>query len=250
MPRIAPVSPAKKNAPVASVKMGPKPPVTAKTKAAAAALVAPQKKPLMAAPARRVAPPAPVSNVDVDESEEEEEEEEEEIVNPRFGRTVAAPPKARPTMGASVAAAAPPAPRDSDNAGIRAALVQAKEEIAKLHKMIAKTKGPIERTKDDILEGIEIEDGDWRADYQGATIYVKGWDRDAKGGEAKLTGDASYPVLCAIPRDSDGSWGTDARARGELALHMRRTEKGTYLGEPHYVDADELATIWDHEKNG
>jgi hypothetical protein len=98
---------------------------------------------------------------------------------------------------------------------------------------------------------------DWRASWHGATIDILAWDRkdtrkngsDPQRGLVLLPDQPGYPVFCALPRDSDGSWGTEARNRGELALHYRLDESGNYVGEPLYVNEEEFVKIWDHSKN-
>ena len=181
------------------------------------------------------------------------------------GRAPVAPPPPMPRGRGTVLAAAAPAPRaaaappvNAEAVQLRAELATVRAELAKLSKAAARSKGPITRTAEDITEGAPaLAPNDWRSDYVGEERWILAWERaTARAGEKNpivlLEGAPPILALLAIPRDVDGpnGWGPTARARGELALHETRNEAGEFVGDPSYVDAEELALIWDHESNG
>lgn len=149
-----------------------------------------------------------------------------------------------------------PSARENELASEIAAL---KGQMAELLKAATKAKGPRTRTVDDIIGGVFDEEGnpllpgvkkdDWRRDYQGLRINVKGHQR-AESGKGKIgklvtNDDPTFPVLLAIPRDEDGTYATTARNRGEIAIHTAQREDGTFSEEPDYLTAEELTLIWD-----
>lgn len=179
-----------------------------------------------------------------------------------------APPRAAvsppPPMPRGAVNAARPAPvaapvavgPSPETIALRAELASMRGEIEKLTKAAARAKqGPIARTEDEIRDGIEIPAEDWRAAYHGQAVYLHAWMRpNAKQGFLKpaitLTGAAPVLALLAMPRDADGPMGAQARALGELASHETRNEAGDLVGEPYYINTEELALLWDHESNG
>ncbi len=172
----------------------------------------------------------------------------------------AARPGRRPAAPAPAPAAAParPAPAGPSNAELLSQIAEMKGQIAALTKAASKAKGPLVRTREEILDGAEalVSEDDWRIEpstygvaLHGATINVKAHSREdstrTKIGKIVINEEeGSYPVLLAIPRDSDGAYAPTARARGEIAAHHSQREDGTLGGEPDYYTQTELLQIW------
>ena len=100
-------------------------------------------------------------------------------------------------------------------------------------------------TPQDIIEGISVPATDWRAPYQGQTIDVYAFATPSRASDPlTIDTDRIVPVFLAMPRDREKQ-GAEMRARGMLAIHWNYTEDGKgFLGEPQYLTASELASIW------
>ena len=215
----------------------------------------PSHKPAMASkPAAKPAKPAFIA--------EEAEEAEDAPIVAKPSKLAKPGAKPAPAAPAAIVKAQPDPVMAAELATLRAEIVKLTAAAAKAGKA-----GKGRRTAGEILStAVFADDGeeadedagelsaeDWRKPYQGVRIWIKPWDRDKKqGGVAKLneTGEASYRALLAVPSEADGDWGGEARSRGELAIHYRRGDDGAFIGEPAYVDASELALIWDDALNG
>jgi hypothetical protein len=156
------------------------------------------------------------------------------------GKPVVTPPAAAP-------AAAAPAPVPGVGSAILAKLEAMDKEIRDLQKQVAKDKAtPVNtaRTKEQILEGAKVPEGDWREQYIGYEMNAKAFETK---GDALIVHEESgvFPVLLALPRDADpGKQGAQARAAGRLALHWQTDEQGNYPAQPVYITQDELGSIW------
>lgn len=164
--------------------------------------------------------------------------------------TAAAKPAGKPITAA-------PSERETAMATEIASL---KGEIQKLTSAAAKASaGRKHRTAEEIIEGVFADDGtpllngirpdDWRTPYFGNTIWIKPWRRNAKTQKFELldTG-VSYQAFLAIPRDSDGDYGSEGRHLGELAIHSAQGEDGRFR-KLDYLNQDELAAVWDDDLN-
>lgn len=166
-----------------------------------------------------------------------------------------APKIGAPKLGKPGAVVAPgkPGAADPEKEALRTEIAGLKTQIAGLAKAAAKAQGPAPRTEAEITEGAEahVTEDDWRLPYHGVTVYCRPFDRKpGHGNPINVREGASMPRLLSIPRDSDGPWGAEARARGEIASHFRKGEDGSYIGEPEYLNQAELAAVWDDEMNG
>lgn len=224
MPRSAPVAPARKPAPVAA-PAARKPGLPAK----------PQGKAAVMAPVMASAPAAPVAK-------------------PRGAVNAARPAPAAPVAVARPAARPAPAPEASESAALRAELSEAKAEIAKLTAAIGKASAKRNakgfRSDAEIVEGIVIPEGDWRAPYHGAEFPMLDWDRAPfRGTEARteitIGEGPTVQALLAMPRDADGPDAPSARRLGMIAVHSNRSEDGTgFVGAPVFLTQEELSAIW------
>ena len=143
----------------------------------------------------------------------------------------------------------PTAPEGPSVAELQKEIEAQRAEIDKLGKALGKAKALSKkaRTPEQITEGAQIPKGDWRADYQGATVMLYGCDFD-RDGELKEIDTEAPAAACflALPRDTDvGGGGASARNRFMIAAHWNVSEDGeSYHGEPCYLREDQLADVW------
>lgn len=230
--------------------------------------IAPKKAPAKKAPAAAPvkgkapgkAPPPPASSPAVNAAPAPVDMGQLAALAAQLGLTIAPAVNAAPaatvkapklgTPAATVAAT----PASSEAATLRAELASVRAELAQLSKAAARSKGPIVRSTEEILDGApELGEDDWRAGYAGERRYTLGWERpDNRAGQPHapitLTGGPVTHALLAVPRDNDGPHGAAARAAGLLAVYETQTEDGRWM-PPVYVTESELGQIWDHDSN-
>lgn len=158
---------------------------------------------------------------------------------------VKAPSMEKPTTGNSQPVAAPePSKRDERFALLLAEIANLKDQIQSLTKASEKASKINVRTPAEIVDGVVVDESDWRAQYHGATINVHPYKATRKG-EIELLHEGNIPALLALPRDNDiGGKGANARNALYIAVHWERGEDGNYVGAPDYLTIEELATVW------
>jgi len=167
----------------------------------------------------------------------------------------AAPVAVRPAARPAAPAARPaPAPEASETAALRAELSAARDQIAKLTEAVSKASAKRNakgfRSDAEIIEGIQIAEDDWRAQYHGAEFPMLDWDRAPfRGTEARTEitfgGGPTVQAMLAMPRDADGPDAPSARRLGMIAVHSNRSEDGSgFVGAPVFLTQEELIQIW------
>ena len=226
----------RKITPVATVAVSRKP-VAAPVKAAPAPVAArpvgrpaaaPRPSAALAAPSTPVAP----------------------LGRPGIGR-----PAGKPAVATPGPTAAPPVVSGfsaADKAALMKELADTKAELSKLNARVAATQSKT-RTVEQIVDGGDalVPEGDWRLDYQGATIAIRAFEFSGKKGAETIMpyeDGTIVQALLAIPRSGDvGGEGDTIRAMGRIAVYTSVSEEGTYSGPPCYISTNELAAVWPEE---
>ena len=220
-------------------------------------------KPGIPAPKKQIAP-AVAARVAAKQAEEHNETlaaARASIAKPGAPVKKAAPVKPGAPVKKAPAVEAPavhvPAAVTAREAALAAEIASMRDEMAKLTAAASKaSRGPQPRTEAEIVKDAEklfTDKNDWRLAYQGQSIWIYGFSRkDGKHGAALVRYRQDTPLLAflAIPRDSDGRYGPQGRASGEIAAHTARNESGAFIGEPMFFTERELAHLWHNAKNG
>jgi len=147
-----------------------------------------------------------------------------------------------PKLAAPQAKAAPQEATgpNSNEKALLAKITALQEQIAKI--ATRAPKGPKAYTPEELIEGLAVAKGDWRADYQGVVLPLKAFGFGNKG-EIELEASGLFHCLLTIPRDFHKQGG-HARSTGLIACHFEQNEAGLWAGEPCYLNAEQLASVW------